>query len=313
MIMMIRQKLMSLQTVEGSSAGHGARAHLVQSEPDLSYKAKCRCPVQITDNMVEHMNAVCGAAFNLRISGIDPATRGLGVSLFDIPFSELSPVSADDLKDKEFMPGVSNETQDETPAVNVKTPTQKESSEFFRLKQEKTDKAWHFIHVKTPFVLFLFAICLTIPYLVWTLMSGIVGGVDVDNTLLSAKTAGQLDHDSRRRLWNELAHAAGESLSVCSWMVSAHYLLLKLLVCAAVLAELFVAHTSQSGGGGARTRHKRVPAGFMASSLSSVPPTSLLAKTSRENMEQTLAIKLLHSNLFSTNPHIAAVPILMAL
>ncbi|GFN79678.1 innexin [Plakobranchus ocellatus] len=213
------------QSVEGSSAGHGGRAHLGQSEPVLSYKAKCWCPVEFTHNMVEYTNAVCGAAFNLRIQGIDPATRNLGASLYDVSFSDLIPVSAGDLKNKEFLP-------------------QKESSEFLRLKQEKTDKAWHFIHVKTPFVLFLFAICLTIPHLVWILMSGLVGGVNVDKTLLSAISAGRLDYDSRRRLWNELAHAAGESMRACSWMASALYLLLKLLVCAAVLAELFVVHGS---------------------------------------------------------------------
>ncbi|GFN79675.1 pannexin 8 [Plakobranchus ocellatus] len=234
----------TLQTAEIRSAEHRGRAHLVQSVPSLNYEAQCWCPSQFTHNMVEYTNAVCGAAFNLRIQGIDPATRNLGVSLYDISFSDLIPVSAGDHKDKEFMPRVSNETQSETPTINIQTPTQKESSEFLRLKQEKTDKAWHFIHVKTPFVLFLFAICLTIPHLVWILMSGLVGGVNVDKTLLSAMSAGRLDYDSRRRLYNELAHAAGESMRACSWVASALYLLLKLLVCAAVLAELFVVHGS---------------------------------------------------------------------
>ncbi|GFO42090.1 pannexin 10 [Plakobranchus ocellatus] len=151
--------------VEVSSAGHGARTHLVQSEPSLSYKAQCWCPSQFTDYMVKYTNAVCGAAFNLRIRGIDTATRGLGVSLYDIPFSELMAVSADYLKDKEFVPWWSNENQDETPAINNQTLTQKESSEFLRLKHENADKAWHFIHIKRPFVLFLFGICFTIPHL----------------------------------------------------------------------------------------------------------------------------------------------------
>ncbi|GFN79672.1 pannexin 7 [Plakobranchus ocellatus] len=94
---------------------------LNQSEPVLSYKAQCWCPVEFTHEMVEYTNAVCGAVFNLRIQGIDPGTRNVDASLYDIPSSDLMPVTSDDMKEKEFMPI-------------------KESSEFLQLNRRRLTK-----------------------------------------------------------------------------------------------------------------------------------------------------------------------------
>ncbi|GFO27069.1 pannexin 8 [Plakobranchus ocellatus] len=225
------------QSVEGNLAVKQKKS--VEAEIKPRYKAQCWCPVAFAPSMVVYTNAVCGAAFNQAIQGIDPDGDKVGASLYDIAFSEEIPDSEGERDAKKFKPVVNNKTEVEIPTVNVNIPEKD-----IKKQKDKSEKAWHFIHVKTPFVLFLFAICITIPYVVYTLMSSMMGGVNVDKTLLSAKAARRLDSDSRRQLFSELAHAAAQSMRPCSWVNSALYLLLKLLVCVALLVELFVVNGS---------------------------------------------------------------------
>ncbi|GFR61199.1 innexin [Elysia marginata] len=193
--------------------------------PMPKFRAKCWCPAQFTASMVAYTQAACGGAYNLALQGIDPGSQGGEAKLFAGVYEP--PKFPVDHSKTDFL---SLEGQLKVPFVdNIKT-------------QVKLDNARHFIYVKTPFVLFLLAVCLKIPHVVWTLLSSLVGGINIDQTLTSAKAGSRLDHESRRQLYRDLAVAAAENVRVCSWRASLLYLLLKVLMCVTVIAEVFIVY-----------------------------------------------------------------------
>ncbi|KAK3775633.1 hypothetical protein RRG08_051491 [Elysia crispata] len=207
------------------------------TKPVPRFKATCWCPNQFTGSMVAYTQATCSGAYNLALQGIDPEDKNIGAILYSIPHNVPVPLpkDRDGLK---FKPNVSK-SNFQKPQVKVNVPQLKDSKQ-----REKTDNARYFIYTKAPLALFLLAVCLKIPHLVWTLLSTLVGGINIDQTLTSAKAGTGLSYDSRSQLHNELSGATAEKVRTCSWAASSLYLLLKILMCVAVIAELLVVHES---------------------------------------------------------------------
>ncbi|RUS87059.1 hypothetical protein EGW08_005212 [Elysia chlorotica] len=221
---------LQLQNDPSSSAIPLAISQVTPSEPVIPrFKARCWSPAQFTDAMVEYSQAACSSAYNLALQGIDPESSGLGVTLYEPVFTFSSPGDFDDTK---FKPVV-RKSNSQKRQIKVKTPEGKEGA--------KTQKALNFIQTKTPFVLFLLAVFLKVPHLVWILLSALTGGINIDQILTSAKAGTGLSYDSRRQLLSELASSI---VGKCSGAASFLYLLLKVLVCVAVIAELVVVQTS---------------------------------------------------------------------
>ncbi|GFR61196.1 pannexin 10 [Elysia marginata] len=210
-----------------------------QPQPRPIFKTSCWCPQEFTHPMVAYVEATCGGAYSLALQGIEPHNDNVGASLFSIPFDRPIPIDWNDQNGFKFKPVIRNISDSETKQDKDQLPTIRDSE-----KEENTDDVWHFIHIKTPFVLFLLAVCLKIPHVVWTLLSSLIGGINIDQTLTSAKAGSRLDHESRRQLYRDLAVATAEKVRVCSWRAGSLYLLLKVLMCVAVIAELLVVHGS---------------------------------------------------------------------
>ncbi|KAK3775634.1 hypothetical protein RRG08_051492 [Elysia crispata] len=205
------------------------------TKPVPRFKATCWCPNEFTASMVAYTQATCSGAYNLALQGIDPEDKNIGAILYSIPYNAPLPNDRGSLK---FKVNVSK-SNFQKPHVKVHVP-QLEDSE----QREKSDNARYFIYTKAPLALFLLAVCLKIPHLVWTLLSTLSGGINIDQTLTSAKAGTGLSYDSRSQLHNELAGATAEKVRRCSWTASSLYLLLKILMCVAVIAELLVVHKS---------------------------------------------------------------------
>ncbi|RUS85059.1 hypothetical protein EGW08_007196 [Elysia chlorotica] len=218
-----------------SSASPIVISQVVSSKRIPRFEAQCWCPVEFTGSMEAYAQATCGAAYNLALQGVDAGDESIGASLYDIPMDNLIPRDKSNFK---FKPNVIKSGAS-TPEVKVNNP-----QSLYTKQREKRDSARYFISTKTPFALFLLAICLKIPYLVWSLLSTLAGSINIDQTLSSAKAGTGLSHESRRQLHSELASAAADKVRTCSWISSGLYLLLKVLMCVAVIAELVVVHTS---------------------------------------------------------------------
>ncbi|RUS75110.1 hypothetical protein EGW08_017141 [Elysia chlorotica] len=183
--------------------------------------------------MVAYSEAACGRAYNLAIQDIDPERESNGAILYDIPFNAPLPEDREQIR---FKPETTISSF-QRPQVKVK------ASQVKNVKQsENTDSARNFLYTVTPYALFLLAICLKIPHLVWTLLTTLVGGINIGQTLASAKAGTGLSSDGRRQLYNELAGATVEKIRACSWSASSLYLLLKISMCLAVIVDLVVVH-----------------------------------------------------------------------
>ena len=229
---------LQLQNQPAASAGPSVVSPVTSPERVPRFQASCWCPAQFTSGMVAYTQAACSAAYNLALHGVDSESHDIGTILSHVNFGVPGPVSPGDPGYSKFKP-VTRKPSSQKPQVKVNILEGEE------LKQrEKTKNALYFIQIKTPFVLFLLAVCLKIPHLVWTLLSTLTGGINIDQMLTSAKAGAGLSSESRRQLHGELASAAAERVRVCSKTASCLYLLLKILVCVAVIAELVVVHKS---------------------------------------------------------------------
>ena len=207
------------------------------SRPVPKFKATCWCPQQFTGSMVAYTQAACAGAYNLALQGIDPKTHDTGASVYSLPFDQSIPISRDDAR-SEFKPSpAAGDTGSQRSRVEIKAPSGKDT-------EQRTDKVSRFIHTKTPVALFVLAVCLKVPHLVWGLLSSLLGGINIHQTLTSAQAGAALDQDSRRQLHSDLAAAVAAKVRRCSWSAGSLYLLLKVLMCAAVLAELLVVQRS---------------------------------------------------------------------
>ena len=212
------------------------------------YKATCWCPAQFTRAHVDYTNAVCESSFNLIMQG--GSASEAPADLYEIYGPETTPIDPESTRFKPEIKKVDQEKEGATGTDILKDidramrETMREKREEQKQQQKSEEEANRFFQVTTPFCLFLLAVCLMIPYLVWDLASSLVGGINVDQTLVTANEGSRLDHQSRCQLHTELAQAAAQTAQSCPWKTSCLYLLLKLLVCAAVLSEAIVVHKS---------------------------------------------------------------------
>ena len=205
------------------------------TKPVPRFKATCWCPDHFTASMVAYTQATYSGAYNLALQGIDPEDTNIGAILYSIPYNLPVPYDRDGFK---FKPN-GNKSSPQKPHVKVNVPQLKDSKQ-----REKIDNVRSFIYTKAPLALFLLAVFLKIPHLVWALLSTLAGGINIDQTLTSAKAGTGLSYDSRSQLLNELTGVTAEKVRTCSWAASSLYLLLKILMCVAVTADLLVVHES---------------------------------------------------------------------
>ena len=208
------------------------------------YAAKCWCPAQFTQAHLDFTHAVCENTFNYIMQGGNASETP--AKLYDMYDPDSAPRDPEDVR---FRPEVLRKDQNEKEMAadkndGIGSSKDKEAKQNQQKQSLDEEVANRFFQVTTPFYVFLLAVCLMIPYLVWGLLTSLLGGINVDQTLVSAKEGSRLDHQSRRQLHTELAQAALETAQSCPWKISCLYLLLKLLVCVAVLSEAIVVHNS---------------------------------------------------------------------
>ncbi|KAK3755121.1 hypothetical protein RRG08_041035 [Elysia crispata] len=186
------------------------------------YKAHCWCPAEFTQSMVDYSHGICESSFNFIMQGGNAS---------DAPASlHVLALQADN--EPAWIETIAEETE------RYVRPMQQEKEK----KRRVSETAQYFLQVTTPLCVFLLSICLIIPYFVWSLLTSLLGGINVDQTLISANEGSKLDHESRRQLHSELFKSTSKEAS--PWKTSTLYLLLKLLVCIAVVTEAVIVHNS---------------------------------------------------------------------
>lgn len=204
------------------------------------YKAQCWCPAQFTGSHVSYTHAVCEAAFNFIINGGNYS---------EAPASLYGPAKSGEVVPVRFGENMASIKQEETDVLDENVSENKEqqlnlNNEGDKRNKERVEKALYFFQVSTPFNVFLLAVCLAIPRFVWHALSCLLGGINVDQTLVSANQASNLNPESRQQLHSELSRAAIDIAKSSPCRTSFLYLLLKVLMCVAVISETVVVHNS---------------------------------------------------------------------
>ncbi|GFS27315.1 pannexin 10 [Elysia marginata] len=245
--------LLPLSPVSLSQAmapGYTAKSEPIMSQAEPAqkvrrptrYVANCWCPAQFTAAHVAYTHGVCEGAFNFILNGGNASEAPAKLFTIRQPGApEPAPFGPDMVESENWERAI----EEEKAAQQKRQRQQEQKLQQQRERaQELNDKAAYFFLVTTPLSIFLMAVCLAIPRLVWNLLSCLVSGINVDQTLVSAKEGSKLDHDSRQQLHAELAKAAREASRASPWRTSTLYFLLKLLMCVAVVAEAIVVHNS---------------------------------------------------------------------
>ncbi|NP_001191461.1 pannexin 9 isoform X1 [Aplysia californica] len=195
------------------------------SEPKLpTYRATCWTPIEFTNAYVKFANEKCAAALNTVVKSGN-ASRSLYLNMDNLPptFDRF-----DDhyVKPEDIITG-RNEMSDQT--------TQRPTRQTGQSSEARAD-SYFFVAVTVPLLLFVFAICLRLPHLLWCLMSS-CGALNVEQTLDSARQGLMLDASSRRQFHSDLARAAKVAAGA-SRGVGLAYLIFKFLMCLVVVCEL---------------------------------------------------------------------------
>ncbi|XP_005110953.1 uncharacterized protein LOC101864183 [Aplysia californica] len=184
-----------------------------------TYHAKCWVPNEFTGSYADFANRICASFAN-------SAYRGeKNVSLYRLT-EDSGPINIPTME--RFTP-------------KLMTTSNLESRSHRQMTSQDSSlgpDTYLFLAVTVPLALFLFAVCLKLPLILFRLMSGF-GSINVDRTLDTARGGLTLDTGSRRQLNFDLSRAATEAAKT-SRGVALSYLMFKLLLCVVTLVELVV-------------------------------------------------------------------------
>ncbi|CAL1535385.1 unnamed protein product [Lymnaea stagnalis] len=163
------------------------------------YSAHCWCPSEFTNAHRAYTETICGTAFNRKLRN-EPQSGDVQLQMASDPDLDILHTEA-----------VANETIHLAPGV--------ESDVYLEF----------FLFVKTPLMLFLFALCLKLPHYSWLQFASSYGG-DLSKVLESSiqRTAGQ-DAESRRRTLQGILGAFSKSNP--KWSAALWYLIFKGFMC----------------------------------------------------------------------------------
>ena len=218
-------------------AGRVSRPEVVSetvlAEFPRRYMARCFCPPVFTQSHVEYSETVCQGSFNFIAQGGNASQAP--ANLFELRLPDGPEPSV-------FGPEMVGTEKDKRLEVTKRDKKQQQKQQ--HQEEKHFDRAYQFLHVTTPVSIFLIAVCLLIPHFVWTLLTTLICGINVDQTLVSANEGSKLDHESRRQLHTELSETATEMGQAFTWRTSTLYLFFKILLCAVVISEAVVIYNS---------------------------------------------------------------------
>ncbi|GFN75850.1 pannexin 10 [Plakobranchus ocellatus] len=210
---------------------HAEEIQFSLSQQIPKFKAVCWCPAYFTEPMIEYTHNLCENAFNHVMQGGNMSNTN--AMLFNVLFGfskhpeDFEPI---------FRPNISR-PEKKVPVDNKRTVEELK-------RQEDYKKVLHFMQKITPFYLFLLAICLKIPHLMWLLLCSLINALNVDKVLASAKKGSRLDHQSRHQLYSELAAAVAERVRASTCKASVLYLLLKIAMCIVAIVQVCILYYS---------------------------------------------------------------------
>ena len=175
-----------------------------------SYSISCWAPMEFTQSFISYTDNIC--LQTLTAVHRDESTEHLG-QLYSV--SEDSHPS----HDKPYQPKLQTK--------NSKT-----------LAEVKSISMNIFIKMTVPLTLFIFALGLKMPQVVWIWLSSF-GSVNVNKTFESAQTGLALDADSRGQLHSDLVNITKQATRNSS-RLAVGYLFCKLLACVVIAAEILL-------------------------------------------------------------------------
>nr|WEX25351.1 innexin-7 [Aplysia californica] len=176
------------------------------------FQAKCWCPAQFESSQVEYSNAFCSTWYS------DAFKRGTLRGLRDLLTSLVS-----------FKP-------EDSSILDYYVTTN--GSETFNL--DSSDQ--YFASVTAPLVLFIFALLIKLPHLVWYLMSTFCP-VNIEKTLHTADHAQNLQTDTKRQVTTDLVQSVDKALKDCPHRATVSYLFCKFFSSLVLVLESIVLST----------------------------------------------------------------------
>ncbi|XP_005110954.2 uncharacterized protein LOC101864425 [Aplysia californica] len=185
-----------------------------------TYHAKCGVPPEFRGSNDDYTNRICASFVNSAYRG-----EKKNVSLYRLT-EDSGPINTS--SKERFKPKLM--TTSNLGSRSYRQMTSQDAS--------LGPDMYLFLAVTVPLALFLFAVCLKLPLILFRLMSG-CGSINVERTLDTARGGLTLDAESRRELNFDLSRAATESAKT-SRGVALSYLMFKLLLCVVTLVELVI-------------------------------------------------------------------------
>lgn len=139
--------------------GETSRFVIGAAKPSLLFKASCWAPYHFTGAMVDYANEICTAAINDIAQGKNSSVATLHKLSLDS--------NAHLLLDSEEMYSKMKDQE------SVRTESEKLQSDIYDL-----------ISYKTPLYLSIFAMCLLMPYALWSILASFCGCINADQTLM---------------------------------------------------------------------------------------------------------------------------------
>ncbi|GFN89439.1 pannexin 7 [Plakobranchus ocellatus] len=187
----------------------------VAKKPDImpELKADCWCPAQFESAHIVYTNTICANQMNYAIRGMDGKT--------DVHISVTFDPEEEDIKFDKL----------------VKNITQKE---VYLNRSTVIDNYNALITRRSYFILFVFALLLVVPSLIWEMLSSVSSRLNIDKTLNTLRFAQTQTADSGRRTCEEVAREALAAAS-CSGKTAKLFLLCMISACCiAVGLVLFI-------------------------------------------------------------------------
>ncbi|XP_012936030.1 pannexin 10 isoform X1 [Aplysia californica] len=200
----------------------------LQPEPP-TYKAACWVPAQYTGAHVDYANGVCASFVNSVYPG-----DGENVSVYRVPEDPDTPID----EPQQLVPFQPKRKEQTSQGSSTSKPETRRVGGDDKTRTYLRKDTYFFTAVTVPLIMFIFAIFLKLPHVLWCLMSG-CGAIDVDQTLVTARGGLSLDTDSRERLNSDLCRAVSGAAK-SSRCLGLSYLFFKLLLCVVVVGELTV-------------------------------------------------------------------------
>ncbi|XP_012939529.1 uncharacterized protein LOC101847733 [Aplysia californica] len=177
-------------------------------EETPTFQAKCWCPAQFESSHVEYANSVCSKWYT------EAFQRGtLGENLWN-------PYSRGLVRMSEVDEDVANVSSTPAPNTNHR----------------------HFASVTAPLLLFVFALLIKLPHLVWYLMSTFCP-VNIKKTLHTADHAQNLQTDTKRQVTTDLVQSVDKALKDCPHRATVSYLFYKFFSSLVLVLESIVLST----------------------------------------------------------------------